>query len=125
MSGNRAGRLWPAVLVSLALLLGLGALSPGGDHAPAPVAAVTAGVHADRPVPPPGPRLQPGEDAFGKPLLAAAVPPAAADAALAYGRRTRLPGAGATPAIRARFTRASRAPPRRLLFLAPADVSAA
>lgn len=125
VSDDRARRLWPAVLLSLVLLLGVWAIvgrsavsSAGGSQpdSPASAAAVPAAeAHAaPRTLPPnPQPRLSahPGD----RPLLTWATLPATASAGAALGRWPGSCGEGAGPAARGRFTRESRAPPYRPL----------
>ena len=113
--GDRALRRRPAVLLSVALLLGLCAiLAPalfptGSERAGSPAKAEMAVVGAACPL------LRAGaehrmDNAEGKPLPAAAVPPAASAGGLGSAWSS-PPGAGTTPVALGRFTRDGRAPP--------------
>jgi hypothetical protein len=116
---DRTRRLVPAVLSSLALLLGLYAIggppvSTAGSR-PGPSATVTADPAAGMPgvhrFLDPGPQPRLSRHAAEKPLLTWAILLAAVSAGSALGWWSSPNGPGAAPAGRGRFARNSRAPP--------------
>ena len=124
VSDDRARRLWPAVLLSLTLLLGLwttvGPAFSSADgsqpDSPAVAAAVPAAeAHAARRTLPPSPQPRLSAHNGDKPLLTWAMLPAMAAAGAALGRWPGSRGEGAAPTARRRFRRKSRAPPHCFL----------
>jgi hypothetical protein len=109
---ERARRVVPLVAALLLALSALALPSAGGGTAAATKAeTAVASVAAPLLRPGPAPRT---DDAVGKPLPAAAPPPATAYGTPALGRSA-VPGGHGTAVLRGRFLRYGRAPPYALV----------